>query len=60
MLLSCYAAMHVMVTARNILLTDEAGVGNAAQAWCRVASAITKNDQHFGFHLDRNVEGRRQ
>jgi hypothetical protein len=42
MLLSNYTAMHVMVTVQEILITDEANLGNAAQAWCRVASVITK------------------
>ena len=42
MLLSNYTAMHVMVTGQTILITDDSNVGNAAQAWCRVASVITK------------------
>jgi hypothetical protein len=43
MLLSNYTAMHVMVTARRFWSLMKAGAGNAAQAWCRVASAIKKN-----------------
>jgi hypothetical protein len=35
--------MHVMVTASSFWSLMKLRVGNAAQAWCRVASAIKKN-----------------
>jgi hypothetical protein len=42
-LLSTCTAMHVMVTAMGFWSPMRGRVGNAAQAWCRVASALKKN-----------------
>src|SRR6185369_8284732 len=54
--LSNYTAINVMVTAKRFWSPMKAGVGNAAQAWCRVASAIKKNvprrQGHKGEHQE--------
>jgi hypothetical protein len=48
--LSNYTAMHVMVTARTFWAPMKAGVGNARQPWCRVAS---RNDPCLQRHTHR-------